>query len=469
MSKRTTSLLAALAAAVLLGGCAPSVTSTRAPVGGREVSSPPLPISNAELESKVARLAKRLEQTRMEEKEKQVAMELLNSYQIIGATLQPPMTEGDRQRVIRLLFESLTKLDEQYFQKGETGQLPVTRSYDQYSSLRKEILHDYLASDHEKVVNKCIGLQASFGEESLAPEVGILFSISLSKQGRLREAVAAGEKVLREIDRNPDRVNLRAYILEWQLAMGQERSAQESLKDLVQRVAEKEVLLRQVRQKTGTSEKIEPPTSAPGEVPLPAAEMTAEEPATVGSGSLAKSLDEAKELIQKKEYTKAKFILLQQRIRFPEGPETESIDQMMQAVEAAEGEKGEEEPAARRATVDTERITIAKRLIEEENYDEALAKLNEIQQEGNSPADVTALKEVATEKLINRERNKAAKLFLMARSETDAGKKEELLSNSMNILKGLLEKYPTSPLKKKISENMTTIRDEMNRMKKKAE
>ncbi len=110
---------------------------------------------------------------------------------------------------------------------------------------------------------------------------------------------------------------------------------------------------------------------------------------------------------------------------------------------------------------------LAKKLIEEEKYDEALAKLDSLQPEGGSSTELIALKDVVTEKLINRERNNAAKLFLMARSETNPAKKEELLGSSLNILKNLLDKYPNTTLRKKINENMATIRDEMSRLKNK--
>lgn len=461
-------LLTAMTAAGLLGGCmAPASREAVSP--GREIVLP-LPITAEEVEGRTARLAKRMEETTLGEKEKQVAMALLNSYQIIGATLQPPLAEGDRQRIIRLLFESLSKMDEEYFLKERFEESAYSKIFGQYTTTRDEIIQDYLASDHEKVVNKSIGLRDLFGEQALTPDIELLLSISLAKQGRMREAITLGEKVMKELEQRPDLVNLRAYILEWQLALGQERSAEESLGELIRRVDEKGNVLREARQRVGGQEPPEPPPQTVSEAEPPPAVAEEASPAAEAA-PLDGALAEVRGLVARREYTKAKFILLQQRIRFPEGPETEAIDQAMREVELAQ-EKGDEETVdqfAQKAALDSDRLVLAKRLVEEEKFEEALAALSEIGQEGSASAEVSSLEEVATEKLINRERNRAAKLYLMARSEGNPAKKEELLVSSLNILKTLLDKYPSSPLKKKINENMAIIRDEMGRVRKKVE
>lgn len=464
MLKNRISLIAAVLASALLGGCASPIT--REPVSARRDITLPLPISSAEIEARTARLARRLEQTNLGENERKVAMDLLNSYQIIGATLQPPLAEGDRQRIIRLLFESLSKVDEAYFLRESMEGESYFRILGQYSSRRKEIIQDYLAGNHGLVVEKSIALRDLFGEEALTPEVALLFSISLARQGRLVEAISLGEGVIEELEKRPDPVNLRAYILEWNLAMGKDRHAEESLKKLIQRVAEKDALLREARQKMGEET---PP--ALGEAPMVKEEdSAAEKPASIET-----ALSEVRDLVRKGEFTKAKFLLLQQRIRFPEGPETEAIDQAMRELESAQEkgvvapEKSPDELSTEKAMLESDRLVLAKKLVEQENFAEAVAKLEELQREGVSSAEVTSLKEMATEKLINQERNRAAKLYLMAKAETDPTKKNELLLSSHNILQALLDKYPSSPLRKRIIDNMAIIKDEMSRSKKRVE
>ena len=78
--------------------------------------------------------------------------------------------------------------------------------------------------------------------------------------------------------------------------------------------------------------------------------------------------------------------------------------------------------------------------------------------------EMQELKRVATEKLIKRERKKAAKYFLMARKTRDPAKKEELLLSSYDILKGLIEHYPSSPMLEKLNGNLKTVREELNKL-----
>ena len=110
-------------------------------------------------------------------------------------------------------------------------------------------------------------------------------------------------------------------------------------------------------------------------------------------------------------------------------------------------------------------VKLAKKLVEDVKYEEAISRLEEMQREGTASPDSRELKETAIEKLINRERNKAAKLFLMAKGTSDRAKKKELLSSSYNILKVLIDKYPSSPLISKINDNMNRIREEMELQK----
>ena len=74
------------------------------------------------------------------------------------------------------------------------------------------------------------------------------------------------------------------------------------------------------------------------------------------------------------------------------------------------------------------------------------------------------MRETATEKLIHRERNRAAKLYLMARSTSNPGEKEDLLLASYNKLKKLIEKYPSSSMNNTLNNNLTKVRDELRKL-----
>ncbi len=102
-------------------------------------------------------------------------------------------------------------------------------------------------------------------------------------------------------------------------------------------------------------------------------------------------------------------------------------------------------------------------LIRSEKYEEALLKLDELP---SSDPEVKELKNTAVERLINRERNKAAKLFLAARNAKDPAKKEELLNSSYNILQAVADKYPSSPLIPKVQDHMNQVTKELVKVKK---
>ncbi|MCJ7594612.1 MAG: hypothetical protein MUO52_07580, partial [Desulfobacterales bacterium] len=63
------------------------------------------------------------------------------------------------------------------------------------------------------------------------------------------------------------------------------------------------------------------------------------------------------------------------------------------------------------------------------------------------------------------ERNKAAKIFLMAKQTREPAKKQDLLRSSHEILKALVDKYPLSPLNQKIKDNMNRIEEELMKLK----
>jgi outer membrane protein assembly factor BamD (BamD/ComL family) len=156
------------------------------------------------------------------------------------------------------------------------------------------------------------------------------------------------------------------------------------------------------------------------------------------------------------------------------------IDQALKSVELAE-QKAQERPKTevaakeeRPSSADVQKelqreaekqdnLKLALALIRSEKYEDAMAKLDE---SPSSDPEVKELKNMVVEKIINRERNKAAKLFLTARNTKDPAKKEELLNSSYNILKAVADKYPASPLIPKVQDHMNQVTKELAKAKK---
>ena len=137
----------------------------------------------------------------------------------------------------------------------------------------------------------------------------------------------------------------------------------------------------------------------------------------------------------------------------------ETIDQALETLEQAEERFQKEEDTM--ALTENTTLQMARKLIEEENFEEAIAKLDELRDDQGMTSETRELKDLAIEKLINRKRNKAAKLFLLAKNTGDRAKKEELLLSSYKILQALIEKYPSSNLINKLNNHIKNVKKEL--------
>ena len=106
-------------------------------------------------------------------------------------------------------------------------------------------------------------------------------------------------------------------------------------------------------------------------------------------------------------------------------------------------------------------ISNVERLIKQENFEQALAILNEVKSKNE---DIERLKNQAIEGIINRERNKAAKLFLLAKETEQKEKKLKYLEQSYRILEALIIQYPDSPLISRVRKNLEKVAEEIKNL-----
>jgi len=185
----------------------------------------------------------------------------------------------------------------------------------------------------------------------------------------------------------------------------------------------------------------------------------------IGSPSrdpVEKLLREVDKLIQEHAFAKAKLLLVKHMIKTEEGPELETIDQAFKTVELAEERFRNQESKA--VSHERETLTDAKKLIEAEDFEEAIKKLEALKTDKVTASETRDLKNLVIEKLINRERNKAAKYFLLAKKASTPSKKEEFLLSSYKILKTLIEKYPSSKLINKLEDHLIKVRKELQKL-----
>ena len=439
---------------VFAAGCLPEAKKVE--MGPKTALRPPPPLSIETLDKKIAYLTTKLEEQELDPEDKVVASDLLATYKTIRSYLQDQTSGYDERRIIQLLFGNLGRLEQEYFLREKFEGPSYSKALSSFSEKRKKIMDAYLAGDYHGVINDCVDLEATFGPDSLTPEIGLLFAVALAKKGMLSEAIIISEKIIHELEGKPDLIHLRASIIEWQLDLGNREKALQIYEKMMDDLDEREELLAKSKLMVMEDRKRVSRQEAPSAA---YAGGLRQFPKLDSTDDLLKAVDE---LVQKHEFAEAKLLLIKHRIRTEEGPDLEIIDQALKSVDLAEERFLLEKRA--KISYEKETLKLARELIEEENYEEALTKIEALRDSQNMTPEMNELKREATEKLIKRERNKAAKYFLMARKTADPAKKEELLLSSYDILKGLIERYPSSPMIEKLNDNLKTVREQLTKL-----
>jgi hypothetical protein len=458
--KQTKWVVLSLAIIVFASGCAHEARHTPAKEEVPVVPSQGPPERTLEpsvegLDQRMLHLQGLLESDQLSPEDRALAQDLLNVYKAVEkASLSSPTPEETR-KLIMLLESNLVQVEERYFKKPSGEEVGKLKAIALLSEKRKTIMDSYLSGDYQGVIDGCVELERDFGSDSLTPEIGLVFALSLGKRDMIQEALRVGTKISGDLERKPGFIQLRAKMIEWQLALGDRKGAIESFEKLVDNMHEREAILK-VAERNLSSEGTQKALSEKKEEPAAPVDL-AKEP-----DSVQQVLQQVDALVQKNDFETAKLLLLRLRIRLQDSADSELIDQAMKSVELAE--ENSRKQGKTETSKKEEALELAANLIEQERYEEAIAELQSVGEELSPEAKQLA--ELAVEKIVNRERNKAAKLFLMARNTTDSAKKEELLLSSYNILKTLVEKYSSSPLYQKINDNMKIIEDELAKLKK---
>ncbi|MBU2498529.1 MAG: hypothetical protein KKE57_06490 [Proteobacteria bacterium] len=443
----------------LIPGCMPQVEREVVTIPKSDRVSAPPSIPKERAEEKIKALSRLLEDAKLDAFDTEITRNLLSTYKALKAISQDQRADRASQRIVDLLLNLLNDIEEKALFKQKTVQTPYHEMLGNLSLKRKKIFDDYLSANHDGVVKGCLELEETFGRDSLTPDIGLLFALSLAEKGMMDEALRIGERIGRELEGKPDLMQLRSRMIGWQLSTGARRRAVEGYEKLLDDLDEKEALLLEAERKlSGEARELAHRPREPTRSGLPPEQMAAK------PGQLNETFAEVDRLVQGREFDKARLLLIQQKIKTGDGPQAEAIDQALKSVEAAE-QKIEEE-AAGKAALKKESLKVASNLIEAEEYEEAIVRLDTFSRENQADPEAEGLRSLAIEKIITRERNKAARLFLMAKQAKEPSKKQELLNSSYDMLKALVDKYPSSPLISKIKDNITKIEEELLKLKK---
>jgi len=444
-------------------GCTPA-RETHPPVG--PPVGPRAPVKHTSLfpsgilDQKVALLEDRLEDKDISEKDKALASKLLTTYKTLKKLSAYDLTEKEYREVIQRLFENLTLLDENLMVKEKTGAKDIVKAMMDFSKKRREILDSYLTEDYRGVINRSMALKSISGSDALTREIGLVYALSLAKEGLVEEAVSVGEGVVNQSEATPGLTDLRIKMAEWKLRLGQQERASSIYTGLKDKADKNETALALLHKKILAGKS--PVTRAPV--------MTEKEGVPGGAAVQMQQLfQKVDRLIQEQKFEKARELLSFRRsellLEIAPVRAIETVDRALKEVDLAEeGHLQEKISKLSKDFRKRETMELAMKLLEEEKFEEAISTLDSLDSEQKESPGAKRLNALAVEMLINRERNRAAKIFLQAKKTHDPTKKKEYLLSSYNILKVIVDKYPSSPLILKVKSHIEVVRKELDKL-----
>lgn len=411
------------------------------------------------LNTKIRFIKSIIEDKNITEEDRKIASDLLKTYKDLQNRLtHNESTDPNYLGILGDVYNSLISLDNIYFSRIQDASFSSAETTINLLATRKEdILGAYMAGDFKSVIDLCIDLETDFGPESLTPDIGLLFAISLAKKEMLDEAIDIGDKIARKLETRPDLIQLRINIAEWYLQQGQREKAIHIYEKLADSFDEHETIIHSLSKKIATSENValDMEHRIPGDIKLERLE--------VGIDHLLERVDK---LLEENRFNEARDLLFPLRRKTLSADEKDTVDQASKKLELAEENYLEKKISMISMKRDMEQ---ARRLIEEERFEDVISRLEAMEPEQEETREISELKQFAIEKLINRERNRAATVFLAAKGTGDIAKKQTYLLEALGILNALIDRYPVSSLNDKLLSNIKTVEEELDKLQIKTE
>ncbi|MBN1625558.1 MAG: hypothetical protein JW944_03450, partial [Deltaproteobacteria bacterium] len=267
---------------------------------------------------------------------------------------------------------------------------------------------------------------------------------------RFAEAINIGDKIIAEIEQLPDLIHLRAGLIQWQIEMGDRERALKEYREIMEDIGNNQEVLDKITE--GFSK--ENNKTVESDQVLEAL-LDKESNADLNS-RITGMLNEVDNLKSNGDYNGARLLILKWRLRADEPDELAAVNNALASLDLSETEYLE------RLKTDTdELIAQTTKLIEEEEYESAINMIDMVKNKGENNPEIDKKRAIAVEKLIDQERNRAARIFLAAKKTNDIRKKRELLLSARDILAGLVEEYPSSGMAVKIKSYLNSVNDEL--------
>ncbi|MFO7600379.1 MAG: hypothetical protein R6X27_11295 [Candidatus Desulfacyla sp.] len=444
---------------VWVTGCA-APPKSRVPVAPETVEHSDLLINDTMIDQKIRFMEGILANRDLSGEDRETATAVLHAYKQLKESASARLAEKDYQRLILSLFRAVSLMDEAYYGEKEAARYDA-RAFALFAEKRQAIIALYLKRDFKGVLKEALELKNIFGPDALTGEMGLLFALSLAEEGDLKQAIEVGEAIADELDRFPDVMKLRSEMARWQIALGKEDRALRTYERLTDNQDERSALVqevgRQIRaaEKDGPTDRPDIAESTPGGGP--------DDLWQEGGYTMDQLLQKVRSLVQGHAYSRARVLILRERLRLGEGPENELLDRELEKIDQHEAEFQAQEQMRDDPLKETQET--ARQMIEKEDYEAAIGEFTKVEASQELDAESRELKERAVESLINKERNRAAELFLAAKKASDPSKKKELLDSAYAILKTLIDKYPSSPLNQKLKSHISIVQNELDRLK----
>jgi hypothetical protein len=408
------------------------------------------------LEERIQNLQALLDEDRLGPEDRLLAQDLLKTYAAFDKASLRPVDEQGLRLLVELLFSNLAQMEDRTFRIPHPDAVEEVGDMALLAEKRKRIMTSYLSGDYKSVIEGVAQMEKSFGTHSLSPDIGLVLALSLARRGMVQEALRLGSEISEDVDRAPGLIELRARMVEWQLALGDRQGAVRSYEKLVDNMQETEAFIKGAERNI-SGQGLQQALIEKREEPALSIDFS-REPA-----SLQEALNRVDALVRNNDFASAKLLLLRLSIRLQAGPEADLVEQAMKSVELAEERSWDQESSD--AFQRREALELAANLIEQEKYEEAVVPIDSRSWGKELGTEAKQLQDLAVEKIVNRERDQAARLFFMARNTQDPARKESFLIDSRNILKALLEKYPSTPLSKRINDNIKRVEEELSKVK----
>ena len=430
---------------VLGSGC--MLKKEYVPLPGQENGVTSIGLSSSVIEQKIQTLSDRLQQKDLSDENRALTEDLLDFYrQLQYISSNQYISENRYRYIIREMFKELDMLEQGYFSLLDTYKQNNARTVSAFVAMKQEILRLYRQKRYKGVVKKCLKIRAMFGPDAITPEIGACFAMSLFKTGLTDKAIRIGYNSAIKLEQYPDSVLLEANLAKWQIQAGRQTEAFYVTQRMSRACQQRRKMLQRIKQEQmsygGTRSEVNiTPFDTDNRLKNKKDHLS----------EIDRTFPDVARLLKEYRFDDARALLLKKKASSTMN-DVKIIDRAIISVDLAE-------KAYRK-----KRLKEARLFLDQERFDSALACIRDLESLHIADSEALTIKQRASDGLINSERKRAARLFLLARRSADPAKKKALLRSSYSILNSLAKKYPFSPLIKKVKANMQVVFRELSRL-----